>query len=146
MRRSAKSRICGVARFIRLARGGRAKQGVQRALSIPQRPALVSMSLPPRESNKSFALLVPRQNIAGDDHWTIAAVHVTRRGSQLSRTMKMYDLSTMRIWWYWSGESRLVRLTLDPASSVSAPVSTLPSEISRLVLESVMHCSGEFRR
>ena len=38
----------------------------------------------------------------------------------------------------WPGESRLGRLAMDLASSVTVPLSAVPPEISRLVLESVM--------
>ena len=49
------------------------------------------------------------------------------------------DMPTMRIRRYWPGESRLGRLAMDLASSVSVPLSAVPPEISRLVLESLMH-------
>ena len=48
------------------------------------------------------------------------------------------DMPTMRIRRYWPGESRLGRLAMDFASSVSVPLSAVPPEISRLVLESLM--------
>ena len=48
------------------------------------------------------------------------------------------DMPTMRIRRYWPGESRLGRLAMDLASSVSVPLSAVPPEISRLVLESLM--------
>jgi len=47
-------------------------------------------------------------------------------------------MPTMRIRRYWPGESRLGRLAMDLASSVSVPLSAVPPEISRLVLESLM--------
>src|SRR5206468_7301214 len=53
-------------------------------------------------------------------------------------TIRMYDMPTMRIRRYWPGESRLGRLAMDLASSVSVPLSAVPPEISRLVLESLM--------
>src|SRR5205823_8230006 len=58
--------------------------------------------------------------------------------SSISRTIRMYDMPTMRIRRYWPGESRLGRLAMDLASSVSVPLSAVPPEISRLVLESLM--------
>ena len=48
-------------------------------------------------------------------------------------------MPTMRIRRDWPGESRLGRLAMDLASSVSVPLSAVPPEISRLVLESLMH-------
>ena len=48
-------------------------------------------------------------------------------------------MPTMRIRRDWRGESRLGRLAMDLASSVSVPLSAVPPEISRLVLESLMH-------
>ncbi len=47
-------------------------------------------------------------------------------------------MPTMRIRRYWPSESRLGRLAMDLASSVSVPLSAVPPEISRLVLESLM--------
>src|SRR5947208_9547388 len=58
--------------------------------------------------------------------------------SSISRTIRMYDMPTMRIRRYWPSESRLGRLAMDLASSVSVPLSAVPPEISRLVLESLM--------
>src|SRR5712691_4977496 len=56
----------------------------------------------------------------------------------ISRTIRMYDMPTVRIRWDWPGESRLGRLAMDIASSVSVPLSAVPPEISRLVLESLI--------
>jgi len=58
--------------------------------------------------------------------------------SSISRTIRMYDMPTMRIRRDWPGEFRLGRLAMDLASSVSVPLSAVPPEISRLVLESLM--------
>lgn len=43
----------------------------------------------------------------------------------------------LRIWWYWQSEPRLGRPALDVASSCPVPLPPVPSEISRLVLESM---------
>ena len=53
----------------------------------------------------------------------------------ISHTIRMYDMSAVRIRWSWPGESRLGRLAMDFASSVSIPLSPLPRQISGLVLE-----------
>ncbi len=58
--------------------------------------------------------------------------------SSISHTIRMYDMPTMRIRRDWPGESRLGRLAMDLASSVSVPLSAVPPEISRLVLESLI--------
>ena len=47
------------------------------------------------------------------------------------------DVPWVPIRWYWSCESGLGGLALDPATSFAAPVPPMPIEISRLVLESV---------
>src|SRR5437870_7522545 len=48
------------------------------------------------------------------------------------------DMPAVRIRWGSSRESRLGRLAMDVASSVSLPLPPLPLQISGLVLESVM--------
>jgi hypothetical protein len=47
-------------------------------------------------------------------------------------------MPTMRIRRDWPGESRLGRLAMDLASSVSVSLSAVPLQISRLVLESLI--------
>ncbi len=48
-----------------------------------------------------------------------------------------HDMPELRIWWYWQSEPRLGRPALDVASSCPVPLPPVPSEISRLVLESM---------
>src|SRR5205814_2682906 len=74
------------------------------------------------KSNKVIMLIIPRL--------------LSR--SSISHTIRMYDMPTMRIRRDWPGEYRLGRLAMDLASSVSVPLSAVPTEISRLVLESLM--------
>src|SRR2546426_2062437 len=54
----------------------------------------------------------------------------------ISRTIR-HDMPKLRIWWYWQSEPRLGRPALDVASSRPVPLPPVPSEISRLVLESM---------